>query len=181
MARAYSRMVTAIKGDADAHADPLRQLALGSYESADDYIMYPNPYDTDIGNLSSSQQKGTIWRSEVIPPLMEEVGTELDYAAGVWARITAMGEGVDPILVRGWGVSSVSKSAGTGRWTIDLSLAFASAHWTAYATIVLAAAVPIFQPIVNSDQVIFEFVNPQTLVNIGVNGYDIMFMGMGGM
>jgi len=77
MAQAYDRIVAAMKTVADAGSDRLHKLVFGSYESLDDYVMYPDPDDDELEDFSKSRQKGTLWRTVIVPAILSQIGIEL--------------------------------------------------------------------------------------------------------
>jgi len=178
MAQAYDRLVTLLKASADV-GSVLHKLILGSYESANDYVLYPDQSDIDLVNLSQVKQKGAVWRSELIPALLAGICTELDQAAGVWAHIDTKAVGVSPVIVRGFGVSSVTKDPIEGSLVINLSPGYANANWTPYVAMIGTEGVAVYSG-VSASALSLRLID-MAGGGLGIDNHILRFMGMGGM
>jgi len=179
MAQAYDRIVAAMKTVADAGSDRLHKLVFGSHESIDDYVMYPDPDDDELEDFSKSRQKGTLWRSVIVPAILSQLGIELDRSWAVWANIYTGASGAPPSITGGYGVQSVAKDELSDYLTITLSPAYASDDWAPGGFVLNESYFVALTGIVAASATVE--VQNSAGGTMDINKHFIRFFGIGGM
>lgn len=141
MATIYDRLVAALKATADAGSDALQKILYGTPGS---YVQYPTADPTD--EESQTYDTGRYWSGSDLPPLLTEIGAELDRAMLAWGYINTNATGVAPTVVAGSFISSATKNEGSKRVTVNFSPEFANANYFVTAQLYLGlAALPDVQ------------------------------------
>lgn len=124
MAVAYARIKLAIETAIDAGSDLLKKVLLGTPGS---YVQYPEP-TVENQWVTNSRETGGIWEGDLIPTLFTYLGSELDMAACIWAKIETNGVGQAPtFLGQHTNVTSASKDEVANTVTVSLSPAYVDA------------------------------------------------------
>lgn len=131
MAVSYARLAAMIQTAADSAANLLQKIVLGTPGSSE---MFPSSDPIDE-HVARSQETGQLWSGELVPPILTQLGIELDSAMVAWAFIDTMGAGKLVDIRAGRHVTSVTKNELTDLLTINLDPPYTSGSYFAVARV----------------------------------------------
>jgi hypothetical protein len=131
MAVSFARLQGMIQTAADSASNLLQKIILGTPGSA---AMFPSGDPIDE-HVARPQDTGQLWSGELVPPILTQLGIELDSAMVAWALIDTRGTGLSVDIRAGRHVASATKNEVNNTLTINLDPAYTSANYVGVARV----------------------------------------------
>lgn len=180
MASAYDRIKAAIQAAADGASDLLQTVLLGTPGSQ---VVYPSDSVEDE-DVAQTVDTGGYWDGQFLPPVLQQVGAELDQALNIgsvaWAFINTGGAGGSPTVANSGRVSGATKNEPSDYIEVTFDPGFDSAAYFVSANVFGPFSLAYDKIIVmSSNTVQIQMIDPSTMLAMDINNLSIMVLACG--
>jgi hypothetical protein len=177
MARAYTVIRDAIRTAANT-AGGIHELMLGTPGTN---VTYPDP-DEYSGVGTKVYDRGTVWDTDLIPAILQQIGAHLDGFYPAWCQVDTKGTGVTPTYKESFGFdtgTSITKDEANDRITLTFSSAYTNSYLYVGGFALTGSPGHIYPFSIGTTSIVVEFYDEPAGNKYDINDKTVMVLVLG--